>query len=129
MDYTPVESHFEPDESMFDAPPGASWTRLPKKRQPGGETLRYRGLAYNLATGTVILNDRQMRLTAPDGDLLRALMRKAGQIVSAARLADQLGVSVIEVETRARLLARNLADFNAPCLPRRVEGLGYILWR
>ena len=129
MDYTPVESHFEPDEAMFDAPPGASWTRLPKKRQPEGETLRYRGLVYNLATGMVILNDRQMRLAASDGELLRTLMRKAGQIVSAARLADQLGVTVAEVEARARMLARSLADFNAPCLPRRVEGLGYILWR
>lgn len=129
MDYTPVEPLFEPDEAMFDAPPGASWTRLPRKRQPAGETLRYRGLAYNLATGVVILNDRQMRLNAPECDLLRALMHKAGQIVSAARLADQLGVPVNEVEARARTLARSLADFNAPCLPRRVEGLGYILWR
>ncbi|HEU0028414.1 MAG TPA: hypothetical protein VFQ25_14975 [Ktedonobacterales bacterium] len=129
MDYTPVESLFDPDEAMFDAPAGASWTRLPKKRQPEGETLRYRGLAYNLATGVVILNDRQMRLAAPECDLLRALMRKAGQIVSVARLAEQLGVSVNEIEARARALSRSLADFNAPCLPRRVEGLGYILWR
>ena len=129
MDYTPVESLFDPDEAMFDAPPGASWTRLPKRRQPEGQTLRYRGMAYNLDTGVVALNDRQMRLAAPECDLLRALMHKAGQIISASRLADQLGVTVAEVEARIRALSRSLADFNAPCMPRRVEGLGYILWR
>jgi DNA-binding response OmpR family regulator len=129
MDYTPVESLFDPDEAMFDAPPGASWTRLPKRRQREGQTLRYRGMAYNLDTGVVILNDRQMRLAAPECDLLRALMRKAGQIISASRLAEQLGVTIAEVEARIRALSRSLADFNAPCMPRRVEGLGYILWR
>lgn len=128
MDYTPVEPTIEADEAIFDAPLGASWTRFPKRYQPSGEILRYRGLAYDLATGDVILNERQMRLPAPECDLLRALMRRAGQIISAAHLAEQLGVTIAEVEVRVSALSHTLGEANAPCMPRRVEGLGYILW-
>lgn len=129
MDSTFVEPPIETDEGMFDAPPGASWTRFPTRRHPKGETLRYRGMEYELDTGIVTLHDRQMRLAAPQCDLLRALMRRAGQIISASRLAEQLGVTAAEIEARVRVLSATLAEAGAQCLPRRVEGLGYILWR
>jgi DNA-binding response OmpR family regulator len=133
MDYTPVEpTALDTDEAMFEAPPGVSWTRFPTRRRPHktvGETLRYRGLTFDMISGVVTLDDRQMRLAEPECDLLRALMRRAGQIISASHLAEQLGVTVTEVENRARALYLILTEAGAPCLPRRVEGLGYILWR
>lgn len=129
MDYMPVESPLDTDEAMFDAPPGASWTHFPKRHIPAGETLRYRGLALDLATGAVLLQERQIRLAAAERDLLKALMRRAGQIISAARLAEQLGVTITEIEDRAYALGETLAKAGSCCLPRRVEGLGYVLWR
>ena len=130
MDYMPVDIPIEADEALFDAPPGASWTRLPKRHRPTQNVaLRYRGLTFDLASGTVLLKDRQVRLEAAERELLRALMRKAGQIISVSRLADQLGVSVNEIEDYAHRLTTLLTEAGAPCRPRRVEGLGYILWR
>ena len=129
MDYMPVESTLNTDEALFEAPPGASWTRFPKRSQAEGETLRYRGLAFNLATGAVLLQERQVRLAATERELLKALMRRAGQIISAARLSEQLGVTISEIEAGARALTDTLAKAGSCCLPRRVEGLGYVLWR
>ncbi len=129
MDYMPVESPLDTDEAMFDAPPGASWTHFPKRYIPAGETIRYRGLALDLATGVVLLQEREVRLATAERDLLKALMRRAGQIISAALLAEQLGVTIAEIEGRAHALAEALSKAGSCCLPRRVEGLGYVLWR
>lgn len=129
MDYTPVESLSDADESLFDAPPGSSWTRLPAKPRAEGKTLRYRGLTIDLATGAVHLQERPVRLGTAERDLLKALMRRAGQIISASRLAEQLGVTVAEIEARVYALSTILTEAGACCLPRRVEGLGYVLWR
>ncbi len=131
MDYTPVEPTLDMNEAIFEAPPGASWTRFPKRHRTHTESsvLRYRGLAFDLTADAVLLHERQVRLAAAERDLLKALMRRAGQIMSAVWLADQLGVTVAEIEACARSLAMTLTEAGAPCLPRRVDGLGYILWR
>ncbi len=132
MDYMPVEPPIEADETLFNAPPGASWTRFPKRHRAHGaesETLRYRGLVFDLASNAVRLQERQVNLADAERDLLKTLMRRAGQIISAAWLADQLGVTISEIEERIRSLSETLVEAGSCCLPRRVEGLGYILWR
>lgn len=128
MDYTPIDLPEDPD-SLFDAPPGSSWTRFPKSQRASSGTLRYRGLALDLTTGDAVLQDRVIALEAHERALLTALMHRAGQIVSAARLADLMGRPVTEVEVAAKALLKTLTQAGASCLPRRVEGLGYILWR
>ena len=132
MDYTPVEPPFGADEALFDAPPGASWTRFPKRRQAHAtesRVLRYRGLSFDLVTGAVLLQERQLRLSESERNLLSALIRRAGQIIRSSVLAEQLGVSVTELDAFARNLSVALVEAGAPCQPRRVEGLGYVLWR
>jgi DNA-binding response OmpR family regulator len=128
MDYIPVPAPIEADETIFDAPPGSSWTRFPARKRPD-TTLRYRGLEVDLVTGGAYLHERPVRLTTGERDLLQALMRRAGQIVSAAYLAEQAKCALDEVETLARTLSASLVEAGANALPRRVEGLGYILWR
>lgn len=132
MDYMPVEPIIEADETLFDAPPGASWTRFPKRHRSQSasvEALRYRGLTFVLATGAVLFQEREVSLAAAERELLRTLMRRAGQIISAEWLADQHGFTITEVEDRIRTLAEALIEAGSYCLPRRVEGLGYVLWR
>jgi DNA-binding response OmpR family regulator len=128
MDYVPLRSPVEADESLFDAPPGSSWTRLPS-RQRAENTLRYRGLELDLTTGGAYLNDRPVRLTTGERDLLLALMRHAGQIISPAQLAAQVDCAIAELESLVDSLAESLAEAGAAVLPHRVEGLGYVLWR
>jgi DNA-binding response OmpR family regulator len=132
MDYMNVEPSIESDEALFDAAPGASWTKLPARpraERAAGAMLRYRGLALDLATGAVRLQERQVRLGVAERDLLKVLMRRAGQIIDSSRLAEQLGVTIAEIDEHAHTLSTTLADAGAQCLPRQVEGLGYILWR
>lgn len=128
MDITPVELPQDADAALFDAPPGASWTRMPSPKRGAGETLRYRGLALDLSTGDAFFHESPIALTPNERALLIALMRRAGQIISVARLAEQIGCAVSEVAAVARLLSSTLAKTGACCQPRRVEGLGYVLW-
>lgn len=128
MEYMPLRPPIEADESLFDAPPGSSWTRYPARQRPEN-TLRYRGLELDLTTGGAYLNDRPVRLATGERDLLQALMRRAGQIISGAQLATQADCAAAELESLVDSLAKALAEAGASVLPRRVEGLGYILWR
>lgn len=128
MDYIPVSAPIEADEAIFEALPGASWTRFPARKRPD-TTLRYRGLEVDLVTGGAYLNERPVRLTTGERDLLQALMLRAGQIVSVADLAAQAKCAHAKVESLANSLSASLAEAGACCLPRRVDGLGYILWR
>lgn len=128
MDYMPLRPPLEADEALFDAPPGSSWTRYPTRQRPEN-TLRYRGLELDLTTGGAYLNDRPVRLATGERDLLQALMRRAGQIVTDAQLAIQTECAIAELESLVDSLAVSLAEAGASVLPRRVDGLGYILWR
>lgn len=128
MDYMPVPASVPTDETIFDAPPGSSWTRYPARKRPDS-TLRYRALELDTTTGGVYVNERPVRLGAGERDLLKALMRRAGQIVSAGYLAEQSECASDEIEAHVVTLTKSLAEAGASCLPRRVEGLGYILWR
>jgi DNA-binding response OmpR family regulator len=106
----------------------APWSSFPGRPRQGPEVLRYRGIAMNLVTGSVLIQGRPANLALQERELLAALMRRSGQIVSSAWLASQIRVSEDEVKTLANDLTSALAEAGATCLPRRVEGLGYVLW-
>lgn len=129
MDTMPVDIPEDTDASLFDAPPGASWARMPAPQRAAGEVLRYRGLSLDLATGEALLGERAVALSARERLLLTALMQRAGQIVSVSWLAKQVGCVESDLAAAARSLAVALSRAGKCCLPRRVEGLGYILWR
>jgi DNA-binding response OmpR family regulator len=129
MDYTPLDLPEDADTLFDDAPPGSSWTRFPAPQRATSGTLRYRGLALDLTTGDAVLRERVISLANGERALLSALMRRAGQIVSIARLAEMMDRPVAEVEPAAQTLMTTLTQAGSSALPRRVEGLGYILWR
>ena len=56
-------------------------------------------------------------------------MRRAGQIVNRRTLAAALSVTVDRLDERIERLRDELRQAGATCLPCRVDGLGYVLWR
>jgi len=82
----------------------------------------------NTITGLTLIHGRPARLAVRERELLAALMRRAGQIVSPAWLAAQLHASAAEIEELTARLNAALREAGASCLPRHVEGLGYVLW-
>ncbi|HEX9039087.1 MAG TPA: hypothetical protein VF808_19045 [Ktedonobacterales bacterium] len=128
MEYMPVNTPIEAEESLFEAPPGMSWTRFPTRSRTEN-TLRYRGLSLDLTTDAVLLHGHSVHLSAAERSVLKALMRHAGRIVSAAHLAAESKRAVAEIESLVEALCASLVEAGAECLPHRVEGLGYVLWR
>ncbi len=128
MDYMPLNEATTTDEAVLPGTlsPGSSF---PSRPRLGPEVLRYRGIVMNLLTGSVLVHGRPTQLSVPHRELLAALMRRCGQIVSPMWIATQLRVSVAEVDKLAASLAEALEEAGSSALPRRVEGLGYVLWR
>ncbi len=128
MDYTPFDKATLTDEAIAleQAAPGSSFPGRPRL---GPEVLRYRGVVMNTLTGSVLVHGRPTRLAVKERALLSALMRRSGQIVTAKWLAAQIHASVEEVEILAAKLTAALREAGSQCLPRHVEGLGYVLWR
>lgn len=126
MDFASIDNSTPTDEAIFTpASPGSSF---PSRPRLGPETLRYRGVMMNTLTGLTLVQGRPARLAVRERELLAALMRRSGQIVSPAWLAAQLHASVDEIEELAARLNAALREAGASCLPRHVEGLGYVLW-
>ena len=128
MDYTPFEKATLTDEAIV-LEPAAPGSSFPSRPRLGPEVLRYRGVVLNTLTGAVLVHGRPIRLAVKERALLSALMRRSGQIVSAKWLAAQVHASVDEIETLAAKLTAALREAGSQCLPRQVEGLGYVLWR
>lgn len=128
MDYMPLNEAAITDEAVLPGTlsPGSSF---PSRPRLGPEVLRYRGIVMNLLTGSVLVHGRPTQLAVPHRELLAALMRRCGQIVSPMWLATQLRVNVAEIDKLAASLCEALEEAGAAALPRRVEGLGYVLWR
>lgn len=128
MDYMSLNEAIITEEAVLPGTlsPGSSF---PSRPRLGPEVLRYRGIVMNLLTGSVLVHGHPTQLAVPHRELLAALMRRSGQIVSPMWLATQLRVSITEIEKLAVSLSEALEDAGAVCLPRRVEGLGYVLWR
>ncbi|HUY77520.1 MAG TPA: winged helix-turn-helix domain-containing protein [Ktedonobacterales bacterium] len=93
---------------------------------------RYRGLAMDMLSGAVRWRGEAIRLGSEDRQLLAILLTRAGRFVGADQLARQLGVDAAaaarEVERRVTSLRDTLQASGVRCLPRRADGVGYILW-
>ena len=128
MDYTPLDPTPLMDELILSdgATPGSSF---PGRGRDAAGVLRYRGMVMNTLTGSILVHGRPTRLAVKERELLATLMRRAGQIVSPKWLAAQLGTTIDEVDTLANALRGSLREAGAQCLPREVQGLGYVLWR
>jgi len=110
-----------PDASVADR-------ALPSGRV-AGTLMRFGGLAMDTRTGATQWCGRAIQLSVEERETLANLMRRAGQIVSPRSLAATLGVTVDKLDERVDRLKSALRQAGATCLPCRVDGLGYVLWR
>jgi len=127
MDYTPLDEATIADGAILAG--NAPWSSFPGRPRQSAEVVRYRGMVMNTMTGSVLIHGRPAQLGMREREALAALMRRAGQIVSPRALATQLHTSVDEIDAVAVSLSKALREAGAQCLPRHVEGLGYVLWR
>ncbi len=100
------------------------------RREPLGvqRPLRFGGLSLDALTGRVEWQGKLLALREDEIELLQALMRNAGRILSPEQLASQLAERPELVEGRLRSLHGSLRVAGVKCLPRHANGLGYILW-
>jgi DNA-binding response OmpR family regulator len=129
MDYMPLDEAMLTDEAAPDALATKPGSSFPARPRLSSEVLRYRGMVMNTITGAVLVHGRPTQLALRERELLATLMRRAGQIVTPMWLATQLRISATEVEALAAALTSALREAGASCLPRHVEGVGYVLWR
>jgi len=93
------------------------------------EILRFGGLSMDPITGATYFRGRAVILAVEERELLGALLRRAGQIISVERLAVTLRTSGEAVERQIEYLRSDLKAAGVSCLPCKVDGLGYVLWR
>lgn len=122
MGYTPTFDGADVAQPVLDR---AKIGALPAKR----ETLRFGGLAMDSVTGVVMWRGRSVALSIRDRELLAALLKRAGQIVSSERLAAMVGTSAKSVDERIEALRVALQHEGISTMPTRVDGCGYVLWR
>lgn len=132
-------------ESPTPLAPRKDRSRIEALRRPTGETtpahdtgrlaplgsrrpLRFGGLSLDALTGRVQWRGRSVPLDEDEIEVLQALMQNAGRILSTEQLADELADEPESVEQRLRSLHGTLRVAGVKCLPRRANGLGYILW-
>jgi DNA-binding response OmpR family regulator len=90
--------------------------------------LRFGGLSLDKLTGRVLWRGHSVTLDEEETETLQAFMRNAGRIVSVEQLAAELAERPERVERQVRSLHGTLSSAGVRCLPRRANGLGYILW-
>lgn len=127
MDYTPLEPILTDETILSES--SSPWSSFPGRARQSAGVLRYRGMVMNTLTGSILVHGRPTRLAVKEREMLAALMRRSGQIVSPKWLAMQLNTTIDEIDMLAKSLHDALCEAGAPCLPRQVEGLGYVLWR
>jgi len=92
--------------------------------------LRCGGLLMNLAAREVLLDDQPVALSTREFDLLHALMRNAGRVLSRDQLEQQLYSWGCEVESNAiEVHVHHLRKKLRPELITTVRGIGYSLAR
>jgi DNA-binding response OmpR family regulator len=91
-------------------------------------SLRLGGLTLDRPTGAIHWHGKPLTLRARERETLAVLMANAGRILSLAQLATLLDVRVDAVEERVSALRMALRGAGVKVLPRRADGLGYILW-
>lgn len=129
MDYTPLDQTILRDEAILTDAANGPGSSFPSRPRQGADVLRYRGMVMNTLTGSILVHGRPTRLATKEREMLAALMRRSGQIVSPKWLAMQLHTTIEEIDSLAKALNSALCEAGAQCLPRKVEGLGYVLWR
>jgi DNA-binding response OmpR family regulator len=122
MVYTPALDGTDTAQPVLDR---AGLGVLPAKRA----TLRFGGLAMDSATGAVTWQGHSVSLPVRERELLGALLKRAGQIVSCEQLAAMVGASTKAVEGGVESLRIALRREGISTMPTRVDGCGYILWR
>jgi DNA-binding response OmpR family regulator len=110
-----------PDTSVAD--------RMRPVARVSSAPMRFGGLSMDTRTGATHWCGRAIQLSVEERETLAHLMRRAGQIVDRRMLATTLGVTVDTLEDRVERLKSALRQAGATCLPCRVDGLGYVLWR
>ena len=103
--------------------------RLPLSARVSRSPLRFGGLSMDPITGAVTSRGRTITLPLEEREVLAALMRRAGQIIGAERLAKSVGIPADAVDQRVQSLRVQLKEAGVSCLPCRANGLGYVLWR
>lgn len=91
--------------------------------------LRLGALSMDPRSGAVRWRGETLHLSTDERELLAELLRHAGQIMSADRLATRLHARRDAVEVRMRKLIKTMHDEGVRLVPRQVEGCGYVLWR
>jgi two-component system response regulator QseB len=129
MDFTPIDGPTLTDDAILTDATTGPWSSFPGRPRQGAEVVRYRGMVMNTLTGSILVQGRPVRLAVRERELLAALMRRSGQIVSPKWLAMQIHAGIEEIDELAATLTSALREAGAQCLPRQVEGLGYVLWR
>lgn len=122
MGYTPTFDGSDVAQPVLDR---ATISTLPAKRA----TLRFGGLAMDSVTGVVTWRGRSVALPVRERELLAALLKRAGQIVSRDRLAAMLGMSAKSVDEGVESLRVAMQHEGISTLPTKVDGCGYVLWR
>lgn len=123
MGFTPAIDGSEIVQPVLDR--GKAVGMLSAKRT----TLRFGGLTMDSATGAVSWRGRSVTLPTRERELLAALLKRAGQIVSCDRLAAMVGVSTRAVDEGIDTLRAMLKQDGISTVPTKVDGCGYVLWR
>jgi len=111
--------------SQRQAPSRETGRREPlSNRRP----LRFGGITLDALTGVVTWKGRPIALRENEVEVLHVLMLNAGRILSPSQIALHLADRPEVVEERLRSLHASLRCAGVKCLPRRANGLGYILW-
>jgi len=124
-----VVKPFSPRELVLRV--GAVLRRSSEARMPAGEKLESAGMALDPATHTLLVDEREIDLTAKEFDLLYHLMRHPRQVFSRDQLLDQVwgfefygDPSTVTVHIR-RLREKIEPDPSHPVFLLTVWGVGY----
>jgi len=92
------------------------------------KAIRFGGLSLDRLTGVVYWRTKPLALGEDEREMLVVLMEHAGRILSLSQIALLLDERLDATERRLQALHLSLRALGVRCLPRRAEGLGYILW-
>ncbi len=125
MGYTPAFDGLDALQPVLDRSLHDTVTPDRSSRAP----LRFGGLSMDATTGSVMYRGTAIKLSVVERELLVALLRRAGQIVSRERLAATVGSTTSAVSQQIASLRNTLKHAGASTVPCDVSGLGYVLWR
>jgi DNA-binding response OmpR family regulator len=127
MSFSPVFD--TPDSTLVLTDERLELVRSARVSRATREMLRYGGLIMDPVTGATHFRGKAVVLALEEREMLGTLMRRAGQIVSRERLAAAVGIPMDALDRRVEALRSDLKAAGVTCLPCRVDGLGYVLWR